>query len=178
MSEGPLRNTLKYHPVKFSTGLNGDKTKYQGPPDDTNGAAWDQLTNTGIVALTSEEQQRLHDTSAVFETKDGESTYLGAIEVFHQLHCLDMLRLEVYGNLTEWLHEHHSTRDKLEHLDHCIDYLRRSLMCRPSIEILPFGVDEATGSFRARFDGTHTCTEFRAVKGWAVERRAGNLTPQ
>ena len=66
----------------------------------------------------------------------------------------------------------------MEHLDHCVDYLRQSLMCRPSIEMLPFGVDEDTRSFKARFDGTHTCADFEAVRDWAVERQAGNLTPQ
>jgi hypothetical protein len=172
-----LRNTLTYNTTRFSTGLDGDKTKYQGPPDDVNTAAWNRLTNTGIVALTNEEQQRLHDVSAIFETSSqGEATYLGAIEVFHQLHCLDMLRLEVYGTLTQWLHEHHSMKDKMEHLDHCIDFLRQSLMCRPSIEILPFGIDQS--SFRARFNGTHTCADFEAVRDWAVERQARNLTPQ
>ena len=98
--------------------------------------------------------------------------------MFYQLHCLDVLRLEVYRTLTEWLHDHQSKTDRPEHLDNCIDYSRQSLMCRPSIEILPLAVDEATWSFNAKFDSNHTCVNFEAVRECAAKIQAGNATPQ
>lgn len=88
-----------------------------------------------------------------------------------------MLRREVYHELDSWLMEHQSKKDKMEHLDHCVEFLRQSLMCRPSVEILPFRTDEETGQFKARFDGVHMCADFEAVREWAVERQAGDLTP-
>ncbi len=50
------------------------------------------LLDTGIVALTPDKQSRLPDASVPFSSEP--PTYLGAVEVFHQLHCLDMVRRE------------------------------------------------------------------------------------
>lgn len=136
-----------------------------------------------MVALTESEQAQLYEPTSVFKTNEdnaGHGTlYLGAVEVFHQLHCLDMLRMEIHGALDSWYTKHspHNIETKPGHLEHCIDYIRQSMMCRPSLDILPFWTDEKD-LWRPRFNGSRTCADFSVIKDWAAAHKAGNLTPQ
>jgi hypothetical protein len=44
--------------------------------------------------------------------------------MFHQLHCLDLLRSAVYGDTAAHVHiKKREAGDKMEHLDHCFQYL-------------------------------------------------------
>ena len=145
---------------------------FQGAPNAANRAAWANLTNMGIVILDRREHGLLPEHSAfIGDLPKTGPTWIGTVEVFHQLHCLDVIRREIYGDLTLWMDEYHSNATKREYLDHCVDYLRQSLMCRPSIEILPMDVDEEKHSFRPRWDATHTCVDFERVQDWTVERQ-------
>lgn len=136
-----------------------------------------------MVALTEAEQAKLIEPTSVFmnntENSGNGVLYLGAVEVFHQLHCLDMLRLEIYGELEPWYKKHspHNIHTKPGHLEHCIDYIRQSMMCRPSLDILPFWTD-TEDNFRPTFNGSRTCANFDSIKDWASKRKAGNLSPQ
>lgn len=180
--KGPLRNAISYSEHRFTSGFEPDLSEYQGKPNAQNNGAWDEITHLGMVALTGAEQSKL-GPSAVFDDADesptGETTYLGAVEVFHQLHCLDMLRLEIYGELDGWYSKHspHNAHTKPGHVEHCIDYIRQSLMCHPSLDILPFYADEKNMS-KPVFNATRTCADFSKIKDWAREHKAGNLSPQ
>lgn len=114
------------------------------------------------------------------ENSNNGDLYLGAVEVFHQLHCLDMLRMEIYGELEGWYKKHspHNSETRAGHIGHCIDYIRQSMMCHPSLDILPFWTDPKTDQWRPKFDGTRMCANFDNIKDWAKKRKAGNLTPQ
>ncbi|KAF2189208.1 hypothetical protein K469DRAFT_764161, partial [Zopfia rhizophila CBS 207.26] len=55
------------------------------------------------------------------------SPYPSTLSAFHQLHCLDLLRLRCYNSLFE----REIMEDHLQptHLRHCFDYLRSSIIC-------------------------------------------------
>ncbi|KAL7953431.1 hypothetical protein V8C34DRAFT_56849 [Trichoderma compactum] len=104
-------------------------------------ARWDKLTHPGMVALTEQEHAKLPSNRSLFideNTRESDPPlYVGAVEVFHQLHCLDMLRMQVYGVLKDWYDVHSPANEYTipAHLEHCIDYIRQSIMCRPSLDI-------------------------------------------
>ncbi|KAJ4858111.1 hypothetical protein T069G_06378 [Trichoderma breve] len=160
----PLYPALSYSETHFTSGFTPDLSAYQGKPNETNNAHWDKLTHPGMVALTEQEHAKLPSKSSLFiddHTRESDPPlYVGAVEVFHQLHCLDMLRMQAYA-----------------HLEHCIDYIRQSMMCRPSLDILPFRTD-SEGLLRPVFNGSRTCANFDKVRDWAIKRKAGNLSPQ
>ncbi|KAL7947624.1 hypothetical protein V8C42DRAFT_290239 [Trichoderma barbatum] len=179
----PLYSALEYSKTHFTSGFTPDLSAYQGKPDETNNAHWDKLTHPGMVALTEEEHAKLPAKSSLFideNTKESDPPlYVGAVEVFHQLHCLDMLRMQAYGVLKDWydVHSPHNEHTIPGHLEHCIDYIRQSMMCRPSLDILPFRTD-SEGLLRPTFNGTRTCANFDKIRDWAIKRKAGNLSPQ
>ncbi|KAL7934747.1 hypothetical protein V8C35DRAFT_35285 [Trichoderma chlorosporum] len=179
----PLYPALSYGDTRFTSGFTPDLSPYQGKPNETNNAHWDKLTHPGMVALTEEEHAKLPSKSSLFvddNTKESDPLlYVGAVEVFHQLHCLDMLRMQAYGVLKDWYDVHSPENENTipAHLEHCINYIRQSMMCRPSLDILPFRTD-SEGLLRPVFNGTRTCANFDKIRDWAIERKAGNLSPQ
>ncbi|KAI1395939.1 hypothetical protein F4819DRAFT_476926 [Hypoxylon fuscum] len=70
-----------------------------------------------------------HDSSSAFNAS------LYRISNLHQLHCLSVLRTEYYRQL------HNTTREQSEeeivsdHMEHCIEYLRLSIMCGDGLVI-------------------------------------------
>lgn len=53
------------------------------------------------------------------------------VAVFHQLHCLHALGME-FNNLISAAQEDHATvvsHDQIEHIEHCLVYLKKSLEC-------------------------------------------------
>ncbi|MDI1485618.1 MAG: hypothetical protein OHK93_003807 [Ramalina farinacea] len=124
------------------------------PTDETN-AAWDAMFPTGVGFVKHPEI----------------SPELSGIAVFHELHCVNMLRVGYYaalnGNIAEMQHIHdHNKRPDPHHLRHCFDYLRQSLICNADTNLEP--VDFELGGVTGwKFE--RTCRNFDKVKEWAEE---------
>ncbi|KAK4695118.1 hypothetical protein P7C71_g2573, partial [Lecanoromycetidae sp. Uapishka_2] len=102
------------------------------------------------------------------------SPNLSGLAVFHEIHCVNMLRVGYYaalnGNLADMQHVHdHNKRPDPHHLRHCFDYLRQSLMCMADTNLEP--VDFALGGVTG-WSFERTCRDFEAVKEWAEVNRA------
>ncbi|KAJ5223906.1 hypothetical protein N7468_008448 [Penicillium chermesinum] len=72
-----------------------------------------------------------------------------ALVVYHNLHCLDALR-EVYyaavnGTLAQRDGGHHHHEKDAEHVRHCLDYLRQSVMCAADTNLEPVVNELASG---------------------------------
>ncbi|KAG8413391.1 hypothetical protein J3458_012960 [Metarhizium acridum] len=68
----------------------------------------------------------------------GTGEYQVGLEVFHQLHCLNYLRMYSYKNCHsaidfDMIAEPEEERKK--HKDHCVEVLRQRLMCNPDLNI-------------------------------------------
>ena len=59
-----------------------------------------------------------------------------------------------------------------DHLEHCIDDLRQSLMCSSDITPLPWTWVEADQESKEVAEVVHTCRNFEAIRGWAKENQA------
>ncbi|KAE8364650.1 hypothetical protein BDV27DRAFT_145153 [Aspergillus caelatus] len=84
----------------------------------------------------------------------GQVTY--SIAVFHQLHCL-------YSIMSVHIHTHN-------HIDHCFQYLRQSLLCCGDTALE--GQDPRTD--KPGTDGTgavHVCKDFDGIMAWADSQR-------
>ncbi|KAF2010398.1 hypothetical protein BU24DRAFT_399713 [Aaosphaeria arxii CBS 175.79] len=106
-----------------------------------------------------------------------------SVSVFHQIHCLGMIRASYYkGNGTakpighlegdlpadilEEVHEHH--------IAHCFDYLRQALMCSADTTI-EWAVVQSTGE-RRQVDGWGVphkkCKDWNVLMAWMNEHKA------
>lgn len=97
--------------------------------------------------------------------------YAGYPEVFHQLHCLNMVRMatfpDLYANHT--LFADHPSHIVREHINHCIEIIRLQLQC--SAEMTPILTENLPGrSFPAPdFKVIHICKNFDELRSWTED---------
>lgn len=76
-----------------------ESNKYRGPPSNELDAAWDEITypKGGLTRLSKDELRRINASEyAAAYTEEMGGGYIAGIEVFHQLHCVNMLRQATY----------------------------------------------------------------------------------
>ncbi|KAJ8119279.1 hypothetical protein ONZ43_g3738 [Nemania bipapillata] len=112
------------------------------------------------------------DTSLkITDPRNGKPGYRVAVEVFHQLHCLNLLRQNVYKDYYSPLGGDTSApmMDLRGHLDHCIDALRQFVMCQGDIGVFSFNYPFNDGDPWPDYSTPHTCRNFESIRQWAVD---------
>ncbi|GAQ47695.1 hypothetical protein AAWM_06151 [Aspergillus awamori] len=165
---------IKQH--KFRAAL-FEKTPYMGFPTDETDRLWQELYNFGISKIPEHEARMLpHPTLKV----PGTDEYLVQLDVWHELHCLNDLRMLLYPERFPGLAG--VTNDKgvidresieFRHWDHCVDSIRETLMCHADVAPIPFRVNfPASKVIVPRLATTHTCRNFTKIQEWAKEHKA------
>ncbi|KAF2492905.1 hypothetical protein BU16DRAFT_620214 [Lophium mytilinum] len=168
----PATKALKY--VKRPLWDNAD-SPFAQPPSPATDAAWDDLLSFQNIRVSPSElaTQRENLTNRV-QLPNGD--YMGSLGVWHQLHCLDILRKAVHMDY----YRHHLTNIShtadifvVEHYDHCIETLRRSVMCHADVGLYSFewvGDSREARNKVLRSDAETVCVDWEALSGWAGER--------
>ena len=126
--------------------------------------------------------------------KTGVEGYRVGIEVFHQLHCINLLRQVTYkkhyvefgnGDLREGdekLQMHTGMIAilcylgiKLTQLDHCLEVLRLNAQCNADIGLFTFYMEEGDPLPWPELNSWHQCRNFDKVRDWATENSVGNM---
>lgn len=92
--------------------------------------------------------------------------------VFHQLHCLYVLRRAYYAG-TDELQSFDFGKNRSMHIAHCFDYLQQGLTCSADSTIEP-AIDEKDGFIGSGF--LRECRDFEALKMFVEERRVFDAT--
>ncbi|RAL04921.1 oxidase ustYa family protein [Aspergillus ibericus CBS 121593] len=156
---------------------------YRGPPTPEREYAWDRLWNYGTIAVSAEGIAALNKThrgphvTIKSDADDEEPKYGALVEVFHQLHCLNLIRqytwLSHYNiNDTSLIYPYslHEPVEARMHVDHCFESLRLSLMCYADVTPVLVEIDETIKlGRRADFSVHHKCRDFDKVTEWMVD---------
>ncbi|KAI0834756.1 hypothetical protein F5Y06DRAFT_278335 [Hypoxylon sp. FL0890] len=97
---------------------------------------------------------------------------VAGIAVFHELHCLNILRVAYFASLDGIIEEmgaesqdanHRTSR---HHIRHCFEYLRQSLICLAdaNLEDMNYTTRGISG-----WQTERTCRDFEGLKSWAGE---------
>ncbi|KAK8049249.1 hypothetical protein PG994_010979 [Apiospora phragmitis] len=101
----------------------------------------------------------------------GEKGYRVAVEVFHQLHCLNLMRQANHkshyaplgGDTAAPKHDLHN------HIDHCIDALRQFVMCQGDVNVFAFRFPFNDGDPWPDYTTPHVCRNYEGIRQWAVD---------
>jgi hypothetical protein len=147
---------------------------YRQPPSDEVDAAWSRLANIRPIAITREDVLRLgKDPKQASKWPQsfgfGSDSYIGRIDVFHQIHCLDTLRREANFDYY-YRHRYPCGTEPSDlhktHVSHCIYLLVQNLMCSANVDIYThFWADAQYNAF-PDFSLNHKCRDFEAVLKW------------
>jgi len=146
--------------------------------------------------MISDAERKIIDMPAshlkVKNPKTGVEGYRVGLEVFHQLHCVNLLRQVTYrdyyvnvsGDIAdqENLQMHTGSvpclkkpRDLLTYLDHCLEILRLHVQCSADVGVFTFYMLEGDPLPWPELDSWHTCRNFDKVRDWAAENSVGNM---
>ncbi|EKG10358.1 hypothetical protein MPH_12550 [Macrophomina phaseolina MS6] len=117
------------------------------------------------------------------------------LDVFHQLHCLvssmfprrvqvfptniqtplmqNALRMSVWSDY--YTDEYYAAILEKDHLAHCVDSLRQSIMCHSDITPLVLQWDDEMQKSRHRANMPHTCRDFGKIRDWAMNRAIAQM---
>ncbi|KAF9257637.1 hypothetical protein L218DRAFT_879031, partial [Marasmius fiardii PR-910] len=155
--------------VMYHSAVNGDKTKYMGPPSAEIDKAWDDLYSFGVSKIRKSEADQL-PVKTVRIPSDPEH-YILQLDVFHQLHCLNMLRKiihpEYYGHHLATGDDTQETAD--EHLSHCIEHLRQGIICHSDVSTIVWRWIPERNRTMGILDLPHQCRRFDRIQEWAKD---------
>ncbi|KAB8215519.1 hypothetical protein BDV33DRAFT_227529 [Aspergillus novoparasiticus] len=140
--------------------------------------AWTIISDTRPIALSREDVLSIGKDPAMAvklsaEFGLGDDMYAGRIDVLHQLHCLNALRMEIYFdyyygkkypggfNQTDEKHRHH--------VSHCIYMLLQNILCHANTDVYTHFWTDAVDHPWPDFNIPHKCTNFRAILEWQRE---------
>ncbi|KAA8626287.1 repeatdomain containing protein [Pyrenophora tritici-repentis] len=92
------------HKAIYATlGLGPNASEFRGKPSPEVDAAWDRVTQTYLYPMTKEEVIKMGNDPeyAVLMPEEmgfGKGHYAGFADVEHKIHCLDVLRKEIYSD--------------------------------------------------------------------------------
>ncbi|KAI5300698.1 hypothetical protein KEM55_005720, partial [Ascosphaera atra] len=132
-------------------------------------AAWSQLYDNDPITVSTAELQNVNETSVEVPSRPGE--HLVKLAVFHQLHCLDMVR--------KWVHRERYIMDSsrssisvIHHVDHCIDILRQAITCHADTTLITFAFDWTHQEpVKPNFNVVHACKNFDELRRWNKARQ-------
>ncbi|KAF4334797.1 hypothetical protein FBEOM_11364 [Fusarium beomiforme] len=167
---------FKLKPIETEGGLfeakNPSKWRNALKPDPAVDEAWEDLEVIRVFPITETEVRRLGKDPELLvkfppEYGLGDNAYMAQIDMFHQIHCLNLLRHLAWAE-----YERNGTAKKpftdlhWVHVSHCTDILMQNLMCNGNLDIITFNwVESQTNPF-PDFAVNHQCRDFDAIYEW------------
>ncbi|KAI9734546.1 MAG: hypothetical protein M1834_002147 [Cirrosporium novae-zelandiae] len=184
----PVQDIIEYH-TKVQEDSIHVRTAYMakgvdGLPDIETDAAWNELYNESMHSQISFTQASKLQ-SKTLTVPDHPDQYLIQLEVFHQIHCVDLIRKALYvpevpryrSEFTDYFFGDGTTRNfggkDAQHIDHCLDWLRQSLLCNADITPISWQSDPVAKKPLPQLPVTKSCRDMDGVWNWARENAVG-----
>ncbi|KAI0158113.1 hypothetical protein GGR57DRAFT_459069 [Xylariaceae sp. FL1272] len=174
----PLNEAIEYVEYDFENDFD-QPSIYRGPPTLELEAAWDALWRFDPVPFPIDKLPLVNRSDEALAGRVLASTEKGTVAAtfdgFHQIHCLNMIRQYTWR---DWYFQHEDVvpppLDMLAsdvgtriHVDHCIETLRKSIMCHGDTTpyFTVFDSEQSLGA-RADFSAHHKCRNFEKLRQW------------
>ena len=93
----PANDAVEYEFKQFNRSRGVDKTPWQGWPSDEIDQMWNDLYMPGIITtVDANEAKLLPEETQRLAWPGREDEYLVTLDIFHQMHCLDVVRMALY----------------------------------------------------------------------------------
>ncbi|KAI1126938.1 hypothetical protein F5Y10DRAFT_266649 [Nemania abortiva] len=165
-----LYESVAYRRAGFHDSHHSTPTLFEGRPNEQNDAAWNHITSVGVIGISDDEAERLRPIGTTRSHK-GKGPYMVEVAMFHQLHCLKSLRSQLWefeGNLSS--NDSDTSKQRQNHFDHCLDYLRQVIMCHGDLTPITFEWNEEVNGYLAHHGDIAKCRNFERVFHWAQGR--------
>ena len=146
---------------------------YRQEPSPEVDAAWVELELIRAIPISADDVVRLgKDPSIAARFPEdigfGPDAYMAQIDVFHQIHCVNVLRRLSVKALNHTKLDLSPSRLKLQelHISHCSYILLENLMCNANVDLITFNWMETQERPFPDFNIKHQCRDFETVRRW------------
>ncbi|KAJ6451914.1 hypothetical protein C8R45DRAFT_848091, partial [Mycena sanguinolenta] len=157
----PAQDAVEYGVTAYA--ITGEDPLFHIPPSPKLDAAWDELYNFGVSQIPKSQARLLPNKT--HPIPGDESNYILELDVFHNLHCLNMIRKSLHS---DYYSEHLM---ELAHLDHCVDWIRQSLMCAGDTSVVVWQWDPEQKITTFQGSVAHTCRNFEKLREWGKRHK-------
>ncbi|KAK0500810.1 hypothetical protein EDD18DRAFT_1145962 [Armillaria luteobubalina] len=113
----------------------------------------EESSHYGISGLDSREEWATTATYGFGYLRLGQEQRRFALSMWHQLHCLRLMRTALDGDYGQGVREH---------MQHCLAYFRQMILCNPDLTLEP--ADMLTRNYEIQRTGaTHVCKDWSKV---------------
>ncbi|KAL7815173.1 hypothetical protein V8C26DRAFT_131426 [Trichoderma gracile] len=174
----PADTSVQYKQVRYNITSKGNPFVGAGPEVDR---VWREISyDMGDQWIPKSDISKLDmpETSLkVNHPITGEEGYRVGMEVFHHLHCLNLLRRVTYREYYEPLGGEFSHGPEVlqAHTDHCIEVLRLNIQCNADIGLFTFYMVPDDPLAWPQLNSKHVCRDFEGVRQWALDHSVGNM---
>ncbi|PWI67688.1 hypothetical protein PCL_02609 [Purpureocillium lilacinum] len=170
---------VEYTEFTDENGFLQESSPYEGQPSPELEKRWDDLWRLPNIRFPEEHMASLNKTPPEkfihVAPQYGEGV-LGFLNVFHQLHCLNFVRQFSYRKHYDYSHTNgfnQSEQFLRQHADHCIESLRKSLVCAADVTPMVYLPDENSKyGYDADFNMRRKCKNYTRVQQWARDHAA------
>ncbi|OAG06061.1 uncharacterized protein CC84DRAFT_1187106 [Paraphaeosphaeria sporulosa] len=171
----PAMNVVEYKEVEFKLPSPVNTSKYVGVSQDVNNA-WLDIAYVPDQMVSVDDFPKLKkpmDSVKVKDPKSDETGYRVGLEVFHQLQCLNLLRMATYPEHYTKLQSDETSKpeetDANSSQDHCVEVLRTKLMCASDVSVFTYHAMPGQQAPMPDYDSKHVCRNFDKIKQWATD---------
>ncbi|KAI1094220.1 hypothetical protein F5B19DRAFT_482355 [Rostrohypoxylon terebratum] len=171
----PVDEAVVPHPYvhKVFNGSLWNPTRWKGPPTEEVEKAWYEIMEYGMISVTKEDIEKVQhpDWSAQFPPEAG-GGYIAATIGTHQVHCLHYIWQDHYIDYVPVMQEKKQRVPELYelHYEHCVDYIRQSLMCQFDTGIIPYNWVLDHQNPTPNSNTHHKCVNWDALQEWLKNR--------
>ncbi|RAH49185.1 oxidase ustYa family protein [Aspergillus brunneoviolaceus CBS 621.78] len=170
---------IKYEEYDLPLFFN-EPSPFRGPPNPEREKLWEDAWHMPMIGVPADKLPAMNKSRSGLDYKhvptEAGDGYIAQVEVFHQLHCVHMLR--------QWAYKEYWTDQDLPlpggmspdsqlarmHLDHCIEVLRVNIMCTSDVTPILIELDpKAPFGERADFRSNHKCRNFWDIHKYVTE---------
>lgn len=166
---------LPFSPKTLDARRYTNQSIYVDTPSPEVDQAWERISDELIFGITHDDVLRIgKDPQRAIRFNPawglGEDLYMAEVDVFHQIHCLNMLRKALVTNYDYYWGRRWGFAPPLDfrtHLRHCTSVLLQGLMCHADAEVITHEWREDQPWPFPDFGVVKQCRDFDAFLDWA-----------
>lgn len=158
--------------------INAEECQQPGPEVDE---AWEKYEIIRSHVLTKDEVIKLGKDPSIVAKFDndywgfGGDAYMAQMDIFHQIHCLNMLRKAAFQDYQPNYEPEARSKMYWIHLHHCVDISLQNIMCTGTTDLLTLNWMEEYSRPWPDFSVYHQCRDFDTLEEWQHLRGVGKL---
>lgn len=186
----PILDDFKFslNEKKMNGKIKDTTSIWRMPPSAQVDAAWNHISmeESELIAVTKEEVEKSGKNASLtiqipLDWHQGRDNYLAQVEVFHNIHCLDELRKEMWSD--HYYKGQEADDVRRTHKAHCLHMILQTLMCSADVGIITHNwiYNELwPGEEKIRlgpdFNIQKQCRNFDSLLDWMYSKAIRNTT--